>query len=235
MENHVDNSLFPRMRKSMSVVTMITKPYAELLDISMSCDNFETKLERMIHWLNKIKQKLELIQDSALLKEIDWIIDTLLNGQLNDIVLKIQKNTTNEVEINKMLELLAEFSSEYNLQRDVENLHKKILSKKKSTMGVNANLIEIDDKYEDLFQFDFDRIGLSKNDIFTPKEEIFSKHFNIFNFISSHGRDETFYIVAGNIFNKYNLLERIKVDIFFNFITEIKNGYLRDNPYHNVK
>lgn len=215
------------VKKSFSAFECLNKPNAEILGESNIIETFETKKERMILWLNQIKKKLKLINDNDLCIEIDWMIETLLYGHLNDIILNVDKETSDQLELEKMLELLAEYSSEYNLQRNIENLQKKILQKRSSiSLG---RILEFDQEVNKTF------LNLSKQDLFNPRDEIFSKDFNIFDFTERVGRDNAFYIISGNIFNKYNCLDKIKIETFMHFLKEIKSGYKKENPYHNVQ
>jgi hypothetical protein len=77
-------------------------------------------------------------------------------------------------------------------------------------------------------------IGESFQNPFSIHEEIFDPSFNIFEFSDQVGRENVLLIISGNIFNQFDLMEKIPVNIFINFINEIKNGYKKENSYHNV-
>jgi hypothetical protein len=202
--------------RSFSLILSSNRPKDMLLSDSFLIDGYQTNLERMIHALNKIKQKLILIKDNKLTDEIDWMVDTLLKKQLNDIVIKIEKideENTNKEEFKRLLELLAEFSSEFNFKRDIEKLQLAILNKKE------INILK--------------KLELSGS--FEIKSEIFENDFNIFNFTEQYSRENTLFLISGNIFNYYNLFEKIDQNTFKNFIEQIRIGYKQENPYHNVK
>jgi hypothetical protein len=68
----------------------------------------------------------------------------------------------------------------------------------------------------------------------TPKSEelIDSKDFNIFNFESSVGQENTLYLIGLFIFKKYEFSKIIKENNFINWSKKIAAGYSRKNPYH---
>lgn len=212
------------LRKSLTVNPSIYKAKESILGDSFNADNFGTNMERMIETLNLIKKKLHLYQDIELVNKVDWMTDTLLKGQLNDIIIKIESDKINKDELEKIFEILAEFSSEFNFQRSMENIQTAILQKK-SSMGGKTGLpiITLDDG-----------IYTGINDIFNIRDEIFDKNFNIWNMIQEEGRENIMPIICGNIFHKYNLLNKIEKTTFINFIEEIRIGYVQTNPYHNV-
>ena len=69
--------------------------------------------------------------------------------------------------------------------------------------------------------------------LFKSYECIFEKDFDIFKLSNFVGRDDIMLTVCGNIFHRFDLLKKIGVEKFTNFISEMKRGY-RDNYYHNV-
>jgi hypothetical protein len=203
------------MKKSISHVNCnrIKKKTDLFFEESFSKDLIQTNLERTISNLNMIKKKLLLIQDIQLAAEIDWMIDTLLKNQLNDVIVKVEKDISNPAELEKMLELLAEFSSEFSLKRDIESLQSTLYQKKQS-------------------------IGVTDHDlgeIFNFQDKILVKNFDIFTLAQECGRENALLVVSGNLFNYYSLLDRVEKDTFIAFIDEVKIGYKRSNPYHNVK
>jgi hypothetical protein len=206
--------------RSFSLILSSNRPKDMLLSDSFLTDGYQTNLERMIHALNKIKQKLILIKDNKLTDEIDWMVDTLLKKQLNDIVIKIEKideENTNKEEFKRLLELLAEFSSEFNFKRDIEKLQLSILNKKEKKNNEEINILK----------------KLEMSGSFEIKSEIFENDFNIFNFVEQYSREDTLFHISRNIFNYYNLFEKIDQNTFKNFIEQIRIGYKQENPYHN--
>lgn len=208
-----------KSRKSLSDIISPYKPEELCLSDSFAPENFQTKLERMIQNLNKIRQRLSLIQDMELCEQIDWMVDTLLKNQLNDIIIKIEKeDDANKDELKRLLELLAEFSSEFNFKRNIESLQSAILSKEAGLTTVTP-------------------IQMIIGDVTTSVEtraDIMSSDFDIFKFSSEVSREKTLLVITGNIFNHFNLFQKIDQTIFRNFIEEIRIGYKQDNPYHNV-
>lgn len=218
-----------KFRKSHTSTSSSNKLAGQLLDNSFTPDHFETNLDRMIQSLIKIKQKLISIQDKQLAEEIDWMIDTLCKNRLNDVVIKINKdNKLNRQELEGMLELLAVYSSELTFKREVETVQNAILEKTTSFKKV-IDIQDFSNNSTKLYE------SLTKEEIFGLRDEIFSEHFNIFEFSNKVGRDSTMLVITGNIFNRFDLLQKIDLSIFINFILEIRNGYKKSNPYHNVK
>jgi hypothetical protein len=201
------------MKKSISHVNCNrSKTKQELFEESFNRDFIQTNLERMINNLNSIKKKLLLIQDIHLAGQIDWMVDTLLKNQLNDVIVKIENdNNTNSSDIEKMLELLAEFSSELNFKRNIEKLQSTFIQKKQSIL-LNPDV----------------------NEVFNLQSKILVKDFDIFKLAEECDRENVLLVVTGNLFNHFSLFNKIEKDTFASFIEEIKNGYKRSNPYHNV-
>jgi hypothetical protein len=200
------------MKKSISHVNCNRSKTKKDLFEEFNKDLIQTNLERMITNLNTIKKKLLLIQDMQMASETDWMIDTLLKNQLNDVIVKVEKDIKNPAELEKMLELLAEFSSEFSLKRDIERLQATFYLKKQS-------------------------IGVTDHDlgeIFNYQDKVLAKNFDVFEVAEECGRESLLLVVSGNLFNYYSLLDRVERDTFISFIEEIKNGYNRANPYHNV-
>jgi len=97
---------------------------------------------------------------------------------------------------------------------NVNNKHKNIIYKK---MKITPNKTET----------------ITPSDLFpTSKEQIESKDFNIFNFESSVGQENTLYLIGLYIFKKYEFSKIIKENNFVNWSKKIAAGYSRKNPYH---
>lgn len=204
-------------RRSLSFVISSTKSEDFLLSDSLSPENFQTNLERVFISLNKIKHKLSLIKDNELVEEVNWMTDALLGNQLNDIIIKIEnENSNNKEDLKKLLELLAEYSSEFNFRRKIESLQSVIMAKE-------VKLIE--NKIKEI----------SINKPFDIRNEILDKNFNIFSFLEEVGRSNLLHIISGNIFDYFGLFNKVNQNTFTNFIEDIRDGYKYENPYHNVK
>jgi hypothetical protein len=202
------------LKKSISHINCRPKTTKEFFDESFSGDIIQTNLERMINNLGGIKKKLLLLQDIEMANQIDWMIDTLLKNQLNDVIVRIEGDQfTNALEIERMLELLAEYSSEFNVKRNIEQLQSTFLMKK--------NTMKVDNGITDDFQQNL-------------LDKILTRKFDIFNLSQEVGRENVLKIVSGNLFNYFSLMDKIEKDKFFNFIEEIRMGYKKNNYYHNV-
>jgi hypothetical protein len=162
------------------------------------------------------------------------IIDTILKNELNDIVLMIENEqilseNSETSDIEKMLELLSEYSSELKFKRSLEKLEKALNQKKED---INKNIKEdgLDMKYnvDNLIQCH------SIDDKFKKYPEIFLKDFNIFDLSEIVGRDQIFTVVCANIFERLDLFHKVYKKTFINFIEEIKSNYIKSNYYHNV-
>ena len=204
-------------RRSLSFVITSTKTEDFALSDSITPENYQTNLERIFLSLNKIKQKLSLIKEDELVEQVNWMTERLLGNQLNDIIIKIEnENNNNKEELKRLLELLAEFSSEFNFRRKIESLQSVIMLKKEKLNETKLNETNI-------------------NKPFDIKNEIMQQDFNIFSFLNEVGRPNLLHIVSGNILNNFGLFNKVNQNTFSNFIDEIKEGYKQENPYHNVK
>jgi hypothetical protein len=202
------------MKKSISLIECIKKTNDTSFDDSQCPDIIQTNLERMIGLLNKMKKRLVLLQDLQHAAEIDWMIDTLLKNKLNDVVIKLEKEsdgTCNEIE--KMLQLLEEYSSEFNFKRNIEKLQNIILSKKAS----KTKLFNLNEPY-----------------FYKIYDIIFNVDFNIFDFCNELGRENVLPTIGGNALHYFNVDSKLDTEKLKNFLVEIRNGYKKTNYYHNV-
>ena len=214
------------MRKCFTLVPKCELTGKEILG-DISIEQFETKFDKIIQSLSLIKQKLILVQDTELAEDVDFIVDTLLKNQLNQIEITIEnKHVTDKEELERMLLLLEEFSNEFYVHRNLEKLQDSIRNRRGSIQKI-LKLEEEDLTIENEF-------SLSKEEIFNVRDEIFEKNYNIFNFEEKVGRDNVLLFTSGSIFNKFSLLDKIEISTFINFTREMKNGYRKENPYHNV-
>jgi hypothetical protein len=109
-------------------------------------------------------------------------------------------------------------------KRSIEKFEKTLAKKKE----------ELEYGLEDLkINFEFKHKN-SDEGIFMTHPDIFTKEFNILEFMSEIGKKRTFAIVCGNIFEKYNLFTKIYKGTFINFIDEMNLAYVKQNHYHNV-
>lgn len=203
------------MKKSISLIECVKKSSETRLDDSQNTDIIQTNLERMIDTLNKIKKRLLLIQEIQQAAEIDWMVDTLLKNRLNDVVVKLEKEgESNSHDIEKMLELLEEYSSEFNFKRSIEKLHSLSLSKKasKTTLG---HILDEENYYKNY-------------------DEIFQLNFNIFDFCTELGRENVLPTITGNALHYFGVDAKLDKERLKNFLIEVRNGYKKSNYYHNV-
>jgi hypothetical protein len=201
------------MKKSISLIECLKKTKDTHLDDSVSTDIIQTNMERMIDTLNKIKKRLLLIQEIHQAAEIDWMIDTLLKNRLNDVVIKLEKETQSK-DVERMLGLLEEFSSEFNFKRNIEKLQTISHNNKAS----KTNLFNV-----------------TEENFYKIHDVIFNINFNIFDFCNELGRENVLPTIAGNALHYFNLDSKLDIDKLKNFLFEIRNGYKKTNYYHNVK
>ena len=202
------------MKKSLSLVECLKKTNDTHLEHSANADIIQTNLERMIDILNRIKKRLLLIQEIQQASEIDWMIDTLLKNKMNDVVIKLENETdTNRNDIEKMLQLLEEYSSEFNFKRNIEKLQTVVLSKKASMTRL---------------------LNLSEENFYKIYDIIFNVDFNIFDFSKELGRENVLPTIAGNALHYFDIDSKMDSDKLKNFLIEIRNGYRKTNCYHNV-
>jgi hypothetical protein len=202
------------MKKSISLIECLKKFNDTNLDDSQNTDIIQTNLERMIDILNRIKKRLILIQEVQQAAEIDWMVDTLLKNRLNDVVVKLEKESDGSNDIEKMLELLEEFSSEFNFKRNIEKMQNVLLSKKAAS---KKNLFHINEQ-----------------NFYKIYDIIFNVDFNIFDFCNDVNRENLLPTIAGNVLHYFNVDSNLDTEKLKNFLIEIRNGYKKANYYHNV-
>lgn len=65
--------------------------------------------------------------------------------------------------------------------------------------------------------------------------KIETQEFNIFQLEKEVGQENTLSVVSCYIFTNYGLYSIINYNKFEKFVQEITKGYIRENPYHNVR
>ena len=141
---------------------------------------------------------------------------------------KIEKIKT-EIDFEKIA------SKKVNRRKTLVNNNKPI----KTKLNLNlTNIVNINNKHKNTV---YKKIKITPNKtepvspsnlIPSSKESIESKDFNIFNFESSVGQENTLYLIGLYIFKKYEFSKIIKENNFINWSKKIAAGYSRKNPYH---
>jgi len=112
----------------------------------------------------------------------------------------------------KMDEIATEVSKDhFSSEGDDENLEEKLES------------IIIEPDSENIF-------SLSEQNF---SEDIFSNNFNIFDFESKVGRSNVLPHGARLILNSLNLTKLISSEYLDNFLSNVRDGYIKEAPYHN--
>ena len=145
-----------------------------------------------------------------------------------NFIKKIEKIKT-EIDFEKIA------SKKVNKRKTLVNNNKPI----KTKLNLNlTNIVNINNKHKNTV---YKKIKITPNKtepvspsnlIPSSKESIESKDFNIFNFESSVGQENTLYLIGLYIFKKYEFSKIIKENNFINWSKKIAAGYSRKNPYH---
>ena len=117
------------------------------------------------------------------------------------------------LDINKMLKTRIRLTNLTNMNNST-NVKKKVNS---IQMKTNPNMKE----NETIHNIDI----ISNKDIET-------KDFDIFNFESKVGKENTLYLIGSYIYKKFDFSKIIKEQKFVNWSKKIASGYSRHNPYH---
>jgi hypothetical protein len=242
-----------KSRRSMSDVMKVKKELLMKKD-----DQVTTNLERSIETLNIVKNKLRLYQEVELAEEIEWLMDVIIRNKFADLVIKIggemdsnsasanqstdsislPTTNSNSEELQRMFDLLTEFSVDLSNKRSIENLQ-ELIKKKKTTI---LSYKKLSSKEMPFIGLGMENITLSGNSLemfnnlnLKSIAENYMKHdFDVFAFADSVGRDVTLNVLSFALFSYYGLFDKkINKNTFNNFIDEVRLSY-PDNPYHNV-
>jgi hypothetical protein len=179
--------------------------------LESAVDIIQTNLDKMFGILNRIKGKLLLCQEIELAAQMDWMVNTILKNKLNDVNLSLEDCMDDNPDFQKILNLLCEYSSDINFKINLVKLKSTFPKKRNNSIVNEVDLANLFKNYQCIFEKDFDIFKLS-------------------NFV---GRDEIMLTVCSNIFHHFDLLKKLSIEKFTNFMLEMTRGYM-DNPYHNV-
>ena len=142
--------------------------------------------------------------------------------------------------IKKIEKIKTEIDFEKMASKKINKRKTIVYNNKPTKIKLNINLSNsnISNKHKNIYN----KIKVTPNKTETitsfnlfpiSNESIESKDFNIFNFESEVGQENTLYLIGLYIFKKYEFSKIIKGNNFINWSKKIAAGYSRKNPYHN--
>ena len=175
----------------------------------MTSDKYRTKGNKNYIKKSNTRRSQENKYSVNFMKKIEKIKTEI---DLNKRKTAIIKNKR-PLDINKMLKTRIRLTNLTNMNNST-NVKKKVNS---IQMKTNPNMKE----NETIHNIDI----ISNKDIET-------KDFDIFNFESKVGKENTLYLIGSYIYKKFDFSKIIKEQKFVNWSKKIASGYSRHNPYH---
>ena len=175
----------------------------------MTSDKYRTKGNKNYIKKSNTRRSQENKYSVNFMKKIEKIKTEI---DLNKRKTAIIKNKR-PLDINKMLKTRIRLTNLTKMNNST-NVKKKVNS---IQMKTNPNMKE----NETIHNIDI----ISNKDIET-------KDFDIFNFESKVGKENTLYLIGSYIYKKFDFSKIIKEQKFVNWSKKIASGYSRHNPYH---
>ena len=175
----------------------------------MTSDKYRTKGNKNYIKKSNTRRSQENKYSVNFMKKIEKIKTEI---DLNKRKTAIIKNKR-PLDINKMLKTRIRLTNLTKMNNST-NVKKKVNS---IQMKTNPNMKE----NETIHNIDI----ISNKDIET-------KDFDIFNFESKVGKENTLYLIGSYIYKKFDFSKIIKEQKFVNWSKQIASGYSRHNPYH---
>ena len=187
---------------------------------------------RIIYVFQLLKNKFDM--DKRLLTEVDWCIDQIAGGKIyeNQLLTEEVGYTAPSPSKSQAMPWLAQFSTPRISMEEIQ-------------AGLNQTSALVVSNPEQLAKKDQERVKrrsvIAKDlaeDIRLREqfmETIDSENFNVSEAETILGRDKVLPVIAFHIFQKHGIFSSTAIDenAFVAFISEIRKGYVKDNPYHN--
>lgn len=221
------------------------------------CEVFNTKFDKVLHLLKKLKTKSERYGDYASSNDLAWIIAALQERDLFDVEYACHYNNNNNSSNNNnnnsnnnnsdkdKVEFLKSYTS-YQRNLTIKNDFKKVtthnkvdphsktktkyatfISKYKRSV---AHILSSLENKENIVTKSLQPEDVSK--IANVLSKLHTYEFNVFT-LDEHAGKNTLYFVLNQSFIHFGLLRLINENKFCSFCQEIKDGYSRDVVYHN--
>jgi hypothetical protein len=209
---------------------------------------FQSSGEKILEKLKKIKLLCIKMNEEEAVNDIEYIIDTLTNKDLNDLdlselnseakdTLKQYSQAENKVQRSSDLKKIAIGFSKKTIL--LQNTQENQLEKKSSVKGLNVRNSKAISELSSLSlnSSDYDKnsnINLqSLQDLNALFNKIEDFDFDIFE-LDKIAKKNSLYYISREIFDSlYFFEDLIPENKFKRFITEITNGYSRNVQYHN--
>ena len=215
----------------------VNEKYSEFY---LSAINFYlTPSEQIIETIKTAIHKLEAYkEDAKIIKELEWVIQTLSEKDLFDFRLKDEFLLENNLEENDILKFLSEYSNDVfkrQKNQDLESINTIIEKKKKLKDSRRSSLLSLSSSISEESFTVYPLILPSKSysminiDILRQIDDI---SFNIFKFQEEVGRDLTLPAIANFVFISNELTDVINFKNMEMFLTRTRLGY-NNNAYHN--
>lgn len=188
---------------------------------------------RIIFVLQLIKKKHDI--EKSLLSEIDWCIEQLAIGNIYE-TLTISNYGTDPPQLPKRSEAmpwLAQYSTPNVSMEEIQSYLNETAAQvaSKSDQQIARNIQERQKRRSFMAQ-----------DIVTDIEKlqeflktVRSINFSVLDAEKVIGRDKVLPLIAFHIFQQHNIFETTPIDenAFVSFVSHIRKGYVKENPYHN--
>ena len=175
----------------------------------MTSDKYRTKGNKNYIKKSNTRRSQENKYSVNFMKKIEKIKTEIDLNKRKTAILKNKR----PLDINKMLKTRIRLTNLTKMNNST-NVKKKVNS---IQMKTNPNMKE----NETIHNIDI----ISNKDIET-------KDFDIFNFESKVGKENTLYLIGSYIYKKFDFSKIIKEQKFVNWSKKIASGYSRHNPYH---
>ncbi len=193
---------------------------------------------RIIYVLQLIKNKYDL--DKRMLSDVDWSIEQIAGGNIyesqqlvDDPVASGPSAGPQSAVKSQALPWLAQFSTpKVSLQEIRQYLNDT------SACLLHQSPAQLEKKEQERVK----RRSVLAKDIASEIEKINkfmetvdSENFSVMDAEATLGRDKVLPTIAFHIFQQHKIFTNTTIDenAFVAFISEIRKGYVRDNPYHN--
>lgn len=201
---------------------------------------FETKFEKVVYILSKLKEKAQKTGDVETSEDLNYCLKTLSD---NDLHSPISENV--KIQDGIKMDLLNVYSNLFKslkLKNDATIVSKIIDEKNRRNSTKNLELKEpelsssIKNNITEEHKFSLNNIKNSDvSQITSILETVVTENFNIFSLQKLAGNATIFFVLSQG-FKVFNLLEIINEQKFLNFCRELMNGYNpndSDVKYHS--
>ena len=211
--------------------------------VENECEVFNTKFDKVLHLLKKLKAKSERYGDYASSNDLEWIISALQERDLFDVECAFHYNNNNNN--TDKVEFLKSYTS-YQRNLTIKNDFKKVVSNQLEQPNAKAKTkyATFISKYKHSVAHILSSLENKENivtKVLQPEcvskianvlSKLHTYEFNIFALDEYAGKN-SLYFVLNQSFVHFGLTRLINESKFCSFCQEIKDGYNREVVYHN--